>query len=287
MTTLRGSYPHPVLDASDDVASYFEVSNFSVTPSVEDIGLNFDVRTDDSTLRQLLDSGEARLSLRWQCSATLASDESEPLIRRTLSDGNEYEFWLDHRRVRGSVTADVRVVVACALTSFRWGNQHPDYGDAVFDLGIGDVLADGGSVTFEADKLYDPLDPPIGSCFRFVEDRRLRHGLQVRFEDEEVIQVRLSSDTHKHLGLLAARPELQITCVVLPALIQAVTFIKDERADPSADEWNDRGWFRAISHIVERLGGFDDPAIDIAQRILNYPVDRTLLLEADPEEDDE
>ena len=33
-TVTRGSYPHPVLDGSDDVASTIEVFNVTVTPTV-------------------------------------------------------------------------------------------------------------------------------------------------------------------------------------------------------------------------------------------------------------
>jgi hypothetical protein len=283
---LRGSYPHPVLDASDDVASNFEVLNAKVSPSIEDIGLTFDVRTDDPTLRRLLKERKARISLRWRCSATLATGEHEPSPRMTLADGYQYEFWIDQRQVRGSVDTDVRVLVIEPLSGFRWERQHPDYGDAVFDLRVGDVLADGGSIPFEADKLYDPLDPPVGSCFRVVEDPSLRRGMRVTFEDDDAILVRLPPSAHRNLRLLAPRPELQISTVVLPALIQAVSFIQNNLKEGSED-LSDRIWFRAISDKVDRLGGFEGQAIEIAQKILEYPVDRILSLEADAEEDDE
>lgn len=283
---LRGSYPHPVLDASDDVASYFDVSNTRVSPSIEDIELTFDVRTDDLTLRHLLKEGKARLSLRWRCSATLATGEYEPRPRVPLADGHQYQFWIDQRQMRGVIVADIRVLATEPLSGFRWERQHPDYGDAVFDLRVGDVLADGGSVTFEADKLYDPLDPPIGSCFKFVEDSSLRRGIRVTFEEDDAILVRLPSDMHRNLGLLAARPELQISTVVLPALIQAVTFIQKTLKEPSED-LSERVWYRGISDVVNRLGSFDDEAIEIAQKILDYPVDHILSLEADAEEGDE
>ena len=85
---LRGSYPHPVLDMSDDVDSYFIVSNPGVSPSIEDIELTFEVRTDDPTLIRLLEERKARASLRWRCSATLATDEREPQTRLPLGDGS-------------------------------------------------------------------------------------------------------------------------------------------------------------------------------------------------------
>lgn len=283
---LRGSYPHPVLDASDDVDSYFVVSNPAVSPSIDDIEMTFEVRTNDPTLMRLLEERKARVSLRWRCSATLATDEREPQPRLPLADGKQYESWIDQQQVRGVIIADIHVLVIEPLRGFRWERQHSDYGDAVFDLRVGDVLAYGGSFTFEADKLYDPLDPPIGSCFKFVEDPGIRRGFRVTFEDDEAILVRLPPEAHRNLRLLAPRPELQISTVVLPALIQAVSYIQSTIKDNSED-LSDRGWFKAISDKVDRLGSFEAPAIEIAQKILDYPVDRILSLETDVKEDDE
>jgi hypothetical protein len=283
---LRGSYPHPVLDDSDDVDSHFAVSNVGVSPSSEDIGLTFDVRTDDPTLTRLIEEGKARFSLRWHCSATLATAELEPGVLRRLAEGQQFETWIDQRQVRGQVAVDICVLAIEPLKNFRWERQHPDYGDSAFDLRVGDVLAEGGSFTFEADKLYDPMNPPIGSCFKFMEDPNLHRGIKVSFLEDDAIVVWLPNEPHRNLGLLAPRPELQISAVVLPALIQAISYIQKTRDDKSED-LSDRVWYKAISDRVERLGGFEGQAIEIAQKILDFPIDRILSLEADAEEGEE
>lgn len=286
MTALRGSYPHPVLDATDDVASNFEVSNIGVSPGIDIIDLTFDVRTDDPTLKCLLEEQQARISLRWHCSATLATGEGEPKVLASLADGHQFGFWIDQRQVSGIIDAEIRVLAIEPLSGFRWERQHADYGDAVFDLRVGDVLADGGLFTFAARKLYDPLNPPIGSCFKFVEAAELPKGIKVDFSDDDAILVRLSSDVHRNLGLLATRPELQISTVVLPVLVHAINFIQKNR-QVTTEDLSDRIWFKAISDVVERIGSFDDDAIQIAQKILDYPIDRTLSLVADAERDEE
>lgn len=283
----RGSYPHPVLDASDDVDSSFLVSNFQFTPFVEDIRLRFDIRFNDPTLKCLLAEGKARVSIRWRCTATLATEEFEPAHIAPLSDGHQFECWIDQRQVRGEIQADFRVLVIEPLTGFRWERQHPDYGNAAFDLGVGDVLADGGSVKFSANKLYDPLDPPVGSCFTLVEDAAVRKGFRVVF-DEETIVVRLSPGLHRDLGLLSAKPELQISAVILPALMETITFIQRFRTDELAEDPAGFAWYQIISDLIKQYGGLDDRAIEIAQAILAFPVDSTLAQAADAtEEDDE
>lgn len=283
----RGSYPHPVLDTSDDVSSTFEVSNAEVTPGVDDVRIRFDMRSDDPTLQRLLAERKARISLRWRCSATLASEEFEPSVHAALADGHQFECWIDQRQVRGEIKADVRVLAVEPLRCFRWERQHSVYGDAVFDLRVGDVLADGGTITFRADKLYDPLDPPVGSCFKFMLDTGVRKGFKVTFGDEEAVTVRLSPGLHRSLGLLAARPELQISAIVLPTLMETITFIQKNRADPSGEDLADFSWCQVISNLVERIGSFDDSAVDLAQAILSYPVDLTLSQIADADEEDE
>ena len=131
-----------------------------------------------------------------------------------------------------------------------------------------------------------PMNPPIGSCFKFVEGPDLHRGIQVSFAEDDAIIVRLPTDAHRNLGLLASWPELQISAVVLPALIQAVSYIQKTRDDKSED-LSDRVWYRAISDRVVRLGGFEGQAIEIAAEILEYPIDRVLSRAADAEEEDE
>ena len=81
------------------------------------------------------------------------------------------------------------IIAAAEIEDYRLRSQHPDYGDATFHLQPGDVIADGGYFEFEPDKLFDPLHPPLGSCFRFVSDPRLRKGIGVRFHDDEYVVV--------------------------------------------------------------------------------------------------
>ena len=50
----RGSYPHPVLDASNDVNSTFEAINATVSPSHDDVEIAVELRTDDDDLICLL-----------------------------------------------------------------------------------------------------------------------------------------------------------------------------------------------------------------------------------------
>lgn len=83
---------------------------------------------------------------------------------------------------------DLSIVATDEIPDYRLRHQHPDYGDAAFHVLPGDMLADAGSFEFAPDKLYDPLNPPIGSCFAFVAAPGLRKGLSISFlGDEQVV----------------------------------------------------------------------------------------------------
>ena len=271
----RGSYPHPVLDdASDDVGSSFDVANVTVAPTQEDIELTFDVRSDDPNLRDLIEDGRARHSLRWQCSATIASAELEPQVWRRSADGiTSLRTWIDQRSVTGRISAEVRVIAAEPIRGFRWSRQHSDYGDTRFNIEPGDLLADGGSFEFEAEKLFDPLAPPIGSCFEFVVNPKQRRGIEVGLDGDDTVKVSMPTGMFEVLGHLAARPDLQIALVVLPALIETISFIQQEEGRADGEDLSDRAWFIAIRDMADRHGGLDRRPLELAQRILEHPID--------------
>lgn len=288
MAVSRGSYPHPVLDASDDVASVFEVLNVAVAPTVDFVEVRFEVRNDDPTLTSALSDGRARLSFRWRCGATLATGELTPEEDGRTPSSTRYVAVLDQQTVRDSVTVEVRALAASDLTNFKWEREHPDYGGSTFDLNTGDILADGGQFTFKVDKLYDPLNPPIGSCFHFVGDPSLRRGIRLDFIDDDVVTVKFPEKDMPGLSAMSSQPVLQIATVVLPALMETISFIKNASDDEDGEDLSDRVWARTITGLVEKQPkGFDNQVIDIAQRILEHPINNVLEHVLNATEDDE
>ena len=279
----RGSYPHPIVDAADDVASDFEVLNVLVDPSQQDIEITYEVRTDDSDLLNLLDSGSAVHSLRWRCSSTISTGEMSPTEYQRMPAGFRLRAWLDQQLVRGDVVAEVRVVAAKDLRGYRWTNQHVDYGDARFDLLSGDILADAGSFQFDAHKMYDPLDPPLGSCFKFIRSTSLRKRIKAAFDDDDAVYVKIPAKTFDDFKLFAHRPDLQVALIVLPALMETLSFIKTNGDDEPLD---DKAWFVAITKLVEAHGGWEQSLLDLAQKILESPIDTAICAGFFTEEDD-
>ncbi|WP_461538561.1 hypothetical protein [Spongorhabdus nitratireducens] len=268
----RGSYPHPVIDNSDDVSSSFEVINPCAALTQEDIEITYEIRTEDADLIQLIESGYAIHSLNWRCSSAISTGEIEPRLKQRTPTGFKFSTSLDQQDLKGKFHVDIRVIVAKEVKGHYWANQHPDYEGARFDLKPGDVLAYGGRISFMAEKLYDPLNPPVGSCFEFVSSRHHK-GIKVDLHGNETVKVRIPEKIIGQFSLFSNQPDLQISLVVLPALIQTLSFIKSNRSELL----DDYAWYVALNKQVETRGGWDQDEIELAQKILENPIDRFML----------
>ena len=275
--STRGSYPHPVLDASDDVKAEIEVYNASFAPSVDDIEIKFQVRMTDPDLKIMLDNGSAKYSFRWSCSSTIATGDLAAEVHQFHSDSTSFIGWIDQEQVRDTVRIEIKIVAADAIDMYQLQNQHDDYGDATFQLRPGDILAEGGILEFEAKKLYDPLMPPLGSCFQFVSDSTVKRGLRVRFHDDDHVIGAFPDSLLRGFGLLRNRQDLQISLVVLPALMETVAYIrKNEAADNEDEDLSTKKWYRAVIRLMEQAKSSGQGPLELAQEILGNPLDISL-----------
>lgn len=282
----RGSYPHPVLDDSDDIDSTFQVFNIAFQPTVDDVQVRFQIRMDDPDIAELLTTDRARVSVRWTCSATLTSRELNPVTTHH-ADSIEYVDWIDQQDIRGPVRVDLRIVAVAPVPGYRPSRQHSDYGGTAFDLLPGDIIGDAGYFTFEPTKLYDPMNPPIGSCFRFMADSRLRKRLEVRFLDDDYIDVAIPESLLPGLSALSTRPDLQISLVVLPALMETLGFIRRATESGDLSDLTGRHWYAPILALIDSVGSLSDPPFELAQKMLGDPLHLSLTASTAKEADDD
>lgn len=285
MNSNRGSFPHPVLDDTDDVSASFELFNVNFTPAVEDVEINFQLRMTDPQIQSLIDTGEAKYYFRWKCSSTIASGSLDGATATPMADSTRYTGWIDQRRIRGKVRISVTLVAAKEIPRYRLDSQHADYGNSDFHLYPGDLIADAGYFEFEPHKLFDPLNPPVGACFKFVIDERLTKGLQVRFYEDDHVLVFFPPRLLAEFGSLRNRPDMQISLVVLPALMETISFIR--QSDQLGEDLSDRPWAIFIRDLIDQTGAKDDSPLSLAQKILENPIDRTLSLTMQATEDEQ
>jgi hypothetical protein len=267
------------LDNSDDVAASIDVFNISISPSVDDVEVRFQVRMTELDIQALIDEGKARYSFRWSCSSTIANGELGVSVQMQHADSTGYVGWIDQELIRRTVRVDVKVIATVPIDRYQLVTQHPDYGEAAFSIMPGDVLVDGGYFEFEPNKSYDPLKPPVGSCFHFAANNKLKKGLQVQFHFDDHVLVAFPPDVLAGFGMLKERPDLQISLVVLPALMETLTFIKENKIAEehgNGEDLTGRKWYGPISRLVEEVGSFNESSFTLAQKILGKPLDLSL-----------
>ncbi|MEJ5928838.1 hypothetical protein WG915_09480 [Corynebacterium sp. H128] len=272
MSNSNGSYPHPVLGNLDDVNSTFRVFNVVISCDTDFVELQFELQTDDPDVLERMDKELAIVAVKVSCATTFYNQTLllQPKSRKT--NGGKYEISFDQRDLRGNVDAQFLLLSTVPEDFFKWQRQHSEYGDATFSLKRGDVLADGGMIRFDAAKSYDPLDPPLGSCFRLVPDDRLKKRMEISFSNEEQITLLIPTETADFLSAHPDMPEFAINCVILPALIGTIDKIAMSEKMPDFVDEQDFIWYRTIKQMLDSRSLNYEESFKAAQEILQFPI---------------
>lgn len=274
MANVRGSYPHPVLDESDDVLSSFEIDgNPRVRSSLHSLEIDIPVILDDPDIHSYLEQGDLGIVVRWHCPATFEMDQVTPDVVQERGNRRLLRTQIDQGRVYGKVRIEVQLVALRSIPEYILSAQNPDYGDAWFNIRRGDLVGHAGEFYVSANKLYDPMRPPISSCFVFESDPDERQaGLRIHSMGE-VIRVLMPGATHSRFSMQKNRPRVQTAMVLMPALMAALEELKQSR---QAGEVLDYGWARSLSRLIDEQGIDHLDSFEQAQRLLDYPIDAAL-----------
>ncbi|WP_353508753.1 hypothetical protein [Intrasporangium sp.] len=228
--------------------------------------IELDIRLTDIELHERWHTGEVRLVVRWKCTATFSTG---------LLDLNTTPVSIDTWRsvghvaqddVDGNVEGTVLLVANRAITDYCLLAQHPDYGNAHFDIAPGDVLGFAGDFTFDARKSFDPMQPPLEACFRFLLDESGKRFVSVDTSGRDFVDVRLPRNVFQDFVNQSQLPQVQVGMVVLPALMDALMEIERE---PNFEEG---GWRTTVRDLAEKKAKNAQTHFAQAQAILDDPV---------------
>lgn len=266
----NGSFPHPVIGHSDDVNSVLTLSNIDITTMTEDIRVDFRIETDDSQLVELVDDGSVEIVAMWTCGATLGGGRLSPSSLVKTFDGWEATCFLDQQEVRDGVEVSVELVAARSLENFRWERQHEDYENTTFAISTGDYLGLVGEFSFNADKVYDSLNPPLTSVFRIIERASQVEPMILDHSDGPQVTIYLSAEMAKGVRGLGYYSSMKLALVVLPALMETfATMARETAAD--GEGLSQTGWFRSLEVLLAKHDADVSRPLEAAQKILNNP----------------
>lgn len=275
MPRARGSYPHPVLDHTDDVIAEFAGRNIVQESAVDHIELRFDLLWSENHLRQLVEECKAILFARWKCPRTLRLQSAQLALLADYGNSRRYGFAIPQVEVAGEIEIDVVIAAITSIDNYTLDTFNEDYGGIGFDIQPGDILATYGPLRIHADKLWDPMQPPLESCFKFVRDDGATSDVSVDLlSDPDQVIVNMSPRVYQSFAMMTGNPDVQIATVVLPALITALQKIQDDSDD--ADAYRSTSWGRALGELITRYGVSNLDPLNQAQKILENPISKSL-----------
>ncbi|MDL0402118.1 hypothetical protein QQO25_03940 [Corynebacterium lehmanniae] len=283
MALQNGSFPHPVAGNGDDVDSNLALTNILVSPSVEDVQFDFRLITDDLQLIKLVESGDLSVVVFWHCRATLSSGILEPTQIRRLVDGWKFSCQLDQNLIRDRVDVTVEIVAPNDIQDFKWEKQHEDYGEGTFAIKRADYLGIVDSFYFDAAKLYDPMTPPLGSIFQLIEDPELKVPMQVDFNGETQVRIRLSSNVATGFRELGYYSSLKLSLIVLPALMETLSFVARMEAAPDGEDLSGKDWYHQLRRLLAYHKADLTLPLEAAQKLLGNPTEDALNIVNDDE----
>ena len=276
-------FPYPVLtpeldDYSDNIS--FEVSNLEAHIEGSDlVSIRCMFAVHNKQLQRLLENNELVYALHLEGEASS--------YRKLITTSGENPF------LNVSIKNDVlpkKLFVNCLILSnttiknYRNETFNSLYYDDTYvvdTLYKGDIVAFLPTQTFE----FDIYNAALGqdSIFTVSKHNEPYMGLELTGDKIEIILPQNMFNTYKTWGNVRDKKSLFISSIIMPALIEALGEISNERVSPELQ------WVSSITDILERenidLG--NQSLFVVAQKLLQQPFDDVIQNEFNGENKDE
>lgn len=276
MIVHEGSYPHPVLAPfRDDVSPNDFHLKLEISSDSQDWYLKVRFEYSNPTLKQLIHNGKATHSIHVECRRN---------FYRELFSFPEHarELVIKASEIVGRVEVSGFIRAREPIDEYGIEGTHADYGNAKFQIGVGDVLAVDRTQQFEAYIDYDPLKN-IASILTIRRDEQREDGPMLVDTHSDIIVATLSQNDYAKYTDLKADPTfvpLLVDQVVVPVLLEAVHEIRDAGELDFEEDLGGRRWYRSVYNKLLASGvdlrKKDRSALDALQTLLQLPLRRSL-----------
>jgi len=270
------SYPYPVVGNRDDVPGAAFQASLEMSTDRQAVYLDAQVKCSSKTINDLVRKGDACFVVHVECSNTLYRKAFE------FAEQN-YRIQIPSDNLNDVVEVNVFTRAKKNLSGYRVDSAHSDYGNVVFNVEKGDILALGESHVFYVEAPFDALSP-IGSIMQITETHKDGdQPMQVEYGGQKIL-IELSKKDFEDYKRLKATEGVSTALtmgIVLPVLVDAIYKLQE------AEEDDDLRWVRNLKRRIDGVERkLEDDPLEIAQRILEFPLKRTFasarkLAEAD------
>lgn len=267
-------YPYPVLSYfSDDYINSTFTSKLEVEKKDTEIILNLRAITNDQQLLKLIDEDKAEYLFHIECSSTS--------YRNVVpSKESRKQIIISEELLNNKVNVCFFIVAKKNISNYTNQNFNSDYENIDFEIEKGNILAIAKQYNIDIQKEKDNLTN-IPSIFLIIkrEDEKYE-GMEIDILKDK-IEITLPKEDYDNYALLSNgnyQPLLH-SSIVFPTLIYVFETLKTIDLD-TIEDFN---WFKIIKKVLNNSNiELEKDSIDqylsynLAQKIINYPVKRSL-----------
>ena len=283
-------YPYPVLwDKNDD---YKKPSKFSVEvepkEDFKNIKLKINFLLKDKEIEKLIKENKAEYVVHIEGSSTY--------FREIISTKEtEINYVLKDRDILGRLQVNFFILARQDIKNYKNDNFNEDYSSETFNLKKGNIIAIADGYRFDIEKNDNELGK-ISSIFSICKKETVEQTGMTIDMGYEKIRIGLNITDYVNYSQLSQNPnkvESVNSVIIFPALIYIFEQLKKDFNETDYTEYK---WFRALENIFKKNGedlnkGLleNEISIDLAQRVLNYPIERAFnsLINEDKGDDEE
>jgi hypothetical protein len=276
MIVHEGSFPYPVLAPfRDDVSPNNFDFKLEISSDTENWYLKVRFEYSNPTLKELIESGKVIHSVHLECRRNY--------FRELLSFSEPTKVLvIKANELVGRVEVSGFIRAREPVDNYSIEGAHPDYGNAKFQIRVGDILAVDRTQQFEAYVDYDPLKN-IASILQINEDADREDGPMLVDTNGDIIVATLSQNDYAKYTDLKGDPTvvpLLVNQVVVPVLLEAVHEVRDANREEFEEGMAARRWYRSVYKKLLDSGidlrKHEKSALDAVQTLLQLPLRRSL-----------
>ena len=268
-------YPYPVLwDKNDD---YKKPSKFlaevEAKENFKNIKLKINFLLKDKEIEKLIKENKAEYVIHIEAPSTY--------FRELISTREtEINYDLKDNDILGRLQISFFVLAKEDILDYKNSSFNEDYSGESFHLKKGSIIAIADGYRFDIEKNDDNLEK-VSSIFSICQKETVEQtGMTVDMNNEKIRIALNKTDYINYHQLSQNSNNINIinSIIIFPALI----FIFEQlKKDFDENDFADYKWFRALRKIFEKNNQSlnkdlleNELSIDLAQKILNYPIER-------------
>lgn len=272
-------YPYPVIAAGNDSyedATFTSDADYAI--DAHNVKLTLCAETDNQLLNDMIKNGSVKYAHHIECQQTC-------FRKLVLTDEKIHDEIIHESLLNGIVQVCTFLMANEDLVGYANPNFSKDYRGIKFNLDRGCVMAIGSQINIAINKDKEDLSR-TSSIFSIRRDHDPSHTeLQVSTTGSKIVVLIPEKTCNQYLNLSNQAMFVPVlhSMVIMPALMQVLSELKEAAQQNALYNYEDLRWFRGLKKTAEKLEiSFDQDALTqinafkAAQQFLDTPVVKAL-----------